>query len=463
MEPTCRQFGRAGSGVTMNFFLLFCVFALDLTSTAAFTVRRSSLDTVYDVGGGQPMRDIPDINAGSGKRLFEGDIVLPRERNAVTDRSKRWKFPIPYILADNLDLNSKGVIVQAFEMFRLKSCVDFKPHEGEQTYIKFEKLDGCWSYVGDLQKGQSLSIGERCDYKSIVEHELLHALGFYHEHSRTDRDDYVKIWWDEIIEGYAYAFDKYDDDFISDLNTPYDYDSVMHYGPLSFNKNYNVATITTKIPAFNDIIGQRLDLSKIDLERLNRMYNCTSTLAMLDQCSFEFSNICGMVRMVQDGAEWTHTISKPGEEDHTLVGGCRDGGYYMYLDTKSGKQGQSGLLESRILYPQRSKKCLQFFYKMNGSPQDQIIVWIRKDDGTGNVRRLLKLKSINGQNNTLFWDKPSITGTFDTSCNCFRGPDIGWVTFVSHNEIQRKNFLKNDDFFLFADFEDLTPLIKTEV
>lgn len=46
-----------------------------------------------------------------------------------------------------------------------------------------------------------MSIGERCDNKAIVEHELLHALGFYHEQSRADRDDYVKIWWDQIEEG----------------------------------------------------------------------------------------------------------------------------------------------------------------------------------------------------------------------------------------------------------------------
>ena len=59
----------------------------------------------------------------------------------------------------------------------------------------------CWSFVGDDKVGQNLSIGARCDTKAIVEHELLHALGFYHEQSRSDRDDYVKIWWDQIIEG----------------------------------------------------------------------------------------------------------------------------------------------------------------------------------------------------------------------------------------------------------------------
>lgn len=64
----------------------------------------------------------------------------------------------------------------------------------------------CWSFVGDDKKGQNVSIGERCDTKAIVEHELLHALGFYHEQSRSDRDDYVKIWWDQIEEGGSKLF-----------------------------------------------------------------------------------------------------------------------------------------------------------------------------------------------------------------------------------------------------------------
>lgn len=75
--------------------------------------------------------------------------------------------------------------------------------------------------------------------------------------------------------GFAYAFDKHNDSFLDDLNTPYDYESVLHYGPYSFNINSNVPSITTKIPEFNEIIGQRLDLSRIDLLKLNRMYNCS--------------------------------------------------------------------------------------------------------------------------------------------------------------------------------------------
>lgn len=41
-----------------------------------------------------------------------------------------------------LELNAKGVILQAFEEYRLRSCVDFKPYEGESSYISFFKESG---------------------------------------------------------------------------------------------------------------------------------------------------------------------------------------------------------------------------------------------------------------------------------------------------------------------------------
>jgi len=80
-----------------------------------------------------------------------------------------------------------------------------------------------------------------------------------------------------LLLGREHNFLKYDDGIITDLNTPYDYESVMHYQPFSFNKNSSIPTITAKIPEFDDVIGQRLDLSAIDLERLNRMYNCSKS------------------------------------------------------------------------------------------------------------------------------------------------------------------------------------------
>lgn len=82
---------------------------------------------------------------------------------------------------------------------------------------------------------------------------------------------------------------------------------------------------------------------------------------------------------------------------HNCVLCFLDRGYFMHLDTKSGHAGQSALLESRILYPRKKEKCLQFFYRLNGSPQDKLVIWVKKDDGTGNVRRMEKLHTITGK------------------------------------------------------------------
>lgn len=81
-----------------------------------------------------------------------------------------------------------------------------------------------------------------------------------------------------LLTGMEHNFNKYEDDFITDLNTAYDYESIMHYRPLSFNKNESIPTITTTIPYFNEVIGQRLDFSEVDITRLNRMYDCGECL-----------------------------------------------------------------------------------------------------------------------------------------------------------------------------------------
>uniref|UniRef100_A0A3Q3KEK9 Meprin A subunit n=1 Tax=Monopterus albus TaxID=43700 RepID=A0A3Q3KEK9_MONAL len=545
---------------------------------------------------GELRDDIPEINR---EHLFEGDIAGNPSRNAILDQTRRWKFPIPYVLTDSLDLNAKGVILQAFEEYRLRSCVDFKPYEGESSYISFTKLSGCWSFVGDDKVGQNLSIGAGCDTKAIVEHELLHALGFYHEQSRSDRDDYVRIWWDQIEEGKEHNFNKYEDDFITDLNTPYDYESVMHYRPLSFNKNLSIPTITTTIQYFNEIIGQRFDFSAVDITRLNRMYDCANTHTLLDQCSFELNNICGMIQSEEDNADWVQTLGVPAETDHTLAGRCRDSGYFMKFDTSSGVVGSSALLESRILYPRRGEQCLHFFYKMTGPAGDKLVIWIRTDDGTGTVNSPKKIHTITGDGDDAWkiahvtlkvtdkfryffqgirgsadslgailidditlteticpsavWQIHNFTGlldstslgssvkskcfynsegysfgisiypngreeaypgylgvalhlcsgendavmqwpaqnrqaviaamdqdpdiklrmsstrsfttraTLDTTCQCYRGRDFGWSTFISHKHLHRRSFLKNNDLIITADLTDLTHLIKTEV
>lgn len=55
---------------------------------------------------------------------------------------------------------------------------------------------------------------------------------------------------------------------------PYDYGSMMHYSKTAFRKG-NESTIVTNIPAFSDVIGQRMEFSDSDLLKLHRLYNCS--------------------------------------------------------------------------------------------------------------------------------------------------------------------------------------------
>jgi hypothetical protein len=84
-----------------------------------------------------------------------------------------------------------------------KDCIKFVPRTAEQGYIRImNHLNGCWSYVGRQGGGnQPVSIdvaASNCAYTGIVAHELIHALGFWHEQARPDRDNFIKVNYQNI-------------------------------------------------------------------------------------------------------------------------------------------------------------------------------------------------------------------------------------------------------------------------
>ena len=59
----------------------------------------------------------------------------------------------------------------------------------------------CYSKVGRQGGEQIVSLGDGCSHTSTAMHELMHAVGFFHENTRYDRDRFVKVLWWNIQYG----------------------------------------------------------------------------------------------------------------------------------------------------------------------------------------------------------------------------------------------------------------------
>nr|BAM93569.1 hatching enzyme [Apeltes quadracus] len=227
-----------------------------------------------------PTTVIMTLNNGSDGFLMEGDIVIPTQRNAIKCMNERYSclwqrgasgfVEVPYVIIGDYDSSERREISAAMDEFKAKTCIHFVPRGSEAAYLSLETRSGCSSLVGRIGDKQAVSLQRfGCVQKGIIQHELMHALGFYHEHTRPDRDNYVTIQWDNIDSAMQYNFKKQDSDT---LNTKYDYSSVMHYGKTAFAKPGTQAI--TPIPDPNVPIGQRMTLSDIDLLRIKKLYKC---------------------------------------------------------------------------------------------------------------------------------------------------------------------------------------------
>lgn len=64
----------------------------------------------------------------------------------------------------------------------------------------------CHSSIGRDGGEQILVLGDNCFYKGVIMHELNHAAGFFHEQSRSDRDKYVQVNWENVQDGTSIRY-----------------------------------------------------------------------------------------------------------------------------------------------------------------------------------------------------------------------------------------------------------------
>ncbi|XP_060107861.1 astacin-like metalloendopeptidase [Heteronotia binoei] len=286
-------------GVPFDSWPASCVFfwlwlALLLNShEAVFQKEDNQENNLPEASGSQD--DILDINqalipleAPESSFLLEGDIIKARPFRLFSSANPRWPkkggiVQIPYVISHKYDKPSVRIIQEAFEDFAKFTCIKFIPYSYQRDFVSIVPLSGCFSSVGRIGGMQVVSLAPAClrRGKGVALHEFMHILGFWHEHSRADRDKYITISWNEILTGFEINFMK---SWNTNMLVDYDYSSVMHYGRNAFSR-IGLPTITP-LSSSHAFLGQRWNLSSSDIARVNKLYKC-SQVALQPETSTE--------------------------------------------------------------------------------------------------------------------------------------------------------------------------------
>merc|ERR1711963_1113184 len=93
---------------------------------------------------------------------------------------------------------------------KFSGCVKIRPKKSSDSHyvtITGKKDKGCRASVGKRGGQQYLNLAQNdCMKSSTIQHEFMHALGMYHVQSRPDRDQYVKINWNNIKSDKKHNF-----------------------------------------------------------------------------------------------------------------------------------------------------------------------------------------------------------------------------------------------------------------
>ena len=205
-----------------------------------------------------------------GCEYEEFDPTAPIESDAV-----KWTDGIVYYRFDaSFPENGKTMMQWAMNKYESISSLQFIEIKNTKRIKYFVTIkeggkDNYCTGVG-MHKKMTLNLMNYIDNSTIL-HELGHLIGLHHEHQREDRDTYIKINWENILDSYVYNFVIVKHDLIPENKFKYDYDSIMHYKNKCFSKNSEqVFEILQKTPFTLSFAPFRL--SNIDIEKIQYLY-----------------------------------------------------------------------------------------------------------------------------------------------------------------------------------------------
>ena len=217
------------------------------------------------------------LRTTDGRNLYQGDIWLTDDQISTgrgpqpegTGRTRaRWPNNTVFYIIDPALPNPKRVS-DAINDWEANTPLRFVQGANPGGHIVFRQSDGCSSNVGRIGGRQFINLADGCDDGSTI-HEIGHAIGLWHEQSRTDRDNFITIHFENIEDGRAFNFQTYADQRMDGFNWgEFDFNSIMMYDPFAFSRN-NQPTITRRDGAI--YATQRIRLSPGDLTIAHVMY-----------------------------------------------------------------------------------------------------------------------------------------------------------------------------------------------
>jgi hypothetical protein len=225
-----------------------------------------------------------DIDLGPANEIFRtsaaarsGGPMGPRLGIAIKSTTLdpyRWRWPsgkVPYVIQAGFPSPSRVTDAMA-HIEANTDGVEFVPRTTESDYIEVKASTNCTAPVGRRGGPQPVELKADClsggTLMGQAVHELLHALGMYHEQSRCDRDTYVTINTANMLSGASSNFAKICSG-ARDYGS-YDEGSIMHYAPTAWTSN-GQPTITSK-RGLDHLMGQRGGMSSSDRTTITGLY-----------------------------------------------------------------------------------------------------------------------------------------------------------------------------------------------
>jgi hypothetical protein len=194
----------------------------------------------------------------------------PGPRSGWDRGTRRWPGGVvPYKFSGAISDAQRRLFESACRRWEQTADVRFVPLTDQENYIYVFDGDGNYSFVGMRGGEQDLSISNWD--KFIICHELGHALGLVHEHQRSDRNQYVRIYWKDIEDSREHNFVRIED---SVNRSAYDFESVMHYSRYAFsNSRYETILPLPQYLGYQYLMGQREYLSRLDQSGMEKAYH----------------------------------------------------------------------------------------------------------------------------------------------------------------------------------------------